>query len=164
MSIQWLRGSGGEAIANDDTSFPILISTWFGTPTEALVRDYYRWLHEQLARAKREQQPLVIVTDSGPAGVPSADVRRLIAELTQVWDKAGAKEVRVGSYVIIENALMRGVINTLNWLHGDLQNESVPTAERALTLALNDLSKHRGAHIPSSLVPSRYQRPVKAGR
>lgn len=158
MSIQWGRGSEGDSIANDDTFFPILISTWFGSPTETLVRSYYRWLHEQLARSKRESLPLIIVTDSGPAGVPSAEVRRLIADLTIEWDKAGAKEVRAGSYVVIENALMRGVITTLNWLHGDLQNENVATCERALALALNNLSGRR-VPAPPGLVPAKYRRP-----
>jgi hypothetical protein len=160
MSIQWARGSEGDSIANDDTFFPILISTWFGSPTETLVRSYYRWLHEQLDRSKRERLPLIIVTDSGPAGVPSAEVRRLIADLTLEWDKAGATEARVGSYVVIENALMRGVITTLNWLHGNLQSENVATCERALTLALNDLSRRR-VPAPTGLVPAKYRRPER---
>lgn len=158
MAIQWSRGTTGDMIANEDGYFPILITTWFRAPTEPLVRGYYRWLHEQLDRAKREGMPLVLVTDSGPAGVPSADVRRLIVELTTAWEKAGATEIRIASYVVVESAVMRGVLSTLSWLHGDMSNENVATCEQALTRALEALARRR-IPPPPGLVPSRYRRP-----
>lgn len=160
----WLEGSSGDAIATDDTYFPILVATFVGAPTEETIRPYFAWLDRMLARAARERVPLVNVTDSGLSGVPSAQARRLIADLTKAWEQSGAgPRVPVTSYVVVENTAIRGALRVLGWLHGDLRAVNVATAKEALDHALEDLARAKVA-APPGLNPSRWQRPARPKR
>jgi hypothetical protein len=161
MTERWIDGDAGDVIVANDTYFPIIVATWFGSPSERAVRGYFAWLDEMLARALRERVPIVNVTDSGLADVPTADVRRLVAELAKQWERAGATKDRVTSCVVVDNALIRGVLRALSWLHGDMKSQQFATCEAALAAALDILA--RAAQKPSKrLVPSARKRPEKS--
>lgn len=125
------RGSNGDAIVVDDGYFPVVVSTWFGKASESAARAYYAWLGDVLRRALRERQVLVNVVDAAKAEVPTADVRRLISDLTREWEKSGATPATVRALVVIESAPIRGVLNVLNWLHGDMHTENVASLDAA---------------------------------
>jgi hypothetical protein len=161
VTARWIKGDADDVIVVDDTYFPVLITTWFGAPSEGAVRDYFGWLHAMLGRALRDDSPLVNVTDSTAAGVPDATVRRVIAELTKKWESAGAGPPRVSSCVVVDSAVIRGVLQVLAWLHGDLQTSQVSTCEKALDEAL-DILRRAGRKPPLGLVPKAWRRPPKS--
>lgn len=163
MAIRWADGTDGDMIAMDDTYFPVIVATWVGAPTEKSVRVYFAWLHEQLTRALRERSPMVNITDAGPAKNPSPDVRRLIAELTKKLEDAGADKKAVTAYVVIENAVIRGVMTALGWLHGNMAAVHVASCTEALQLGIRDLSRARKA-APSGLDPTKWKRPDRFRR
>jgi hypothetical protein len=151
-------GDKDDVVVADDTHFPVIVATWHGAPSERSVRAYFAWLGPQLLRSKREGCPLVNVSDSGKAGVPDADVRRLIADLTKQWEAAGADDRRVTSIVVVENAVLRGVVSAIAWLHGSLKTSQYATCEEALDAALAVLLR-AGRPAPPRLSPSRWRRP-----
>ncbi len=161
MSARWIKGDGGDVIVVDDTYVPVLVATWFDAASEGAVRGYFAWLHEMLGRAVKEKVPLVNVTDSTQAGMPSATARRLIAELTKAWEAAGANPSRVTSFVVVDKPIIRGVLQVLAWLHGDLKNTQVATCEQALTGALEVLAR-AGCKAPQGLVPRSWKRPERS--
>jgi hypothetical protein len=164
MSNTWLEGSAGDGVMVDDTYFPVVVSTWFGAATEPAVRAYFAWLHRVLGRAQAGRVPaLVNITDAGPAGNPSPDVRRLIAELTVGWEKAGADQLHVTSYVVVESAVIRGVLTALGWLHGDMKAENLASCSQAIERALADLAA-AGVSPPVGLDPARWRRPGRGAR
>ena len=136
-----IRGSGNDAIVFDDTYFPVVVSTWFGRASEPAVRGYYDHLGRGVRRAIADATILVTIVDSGPAEVPTADVRRLISELTTAWENEGANPQTVRAIVVIESAPIRGVLNVLGWLHpGGMRTEHVASLERAIAAGLEALS------------------------
>jgi len=163
MGTRWIEGNAEDVIVVDDTHFPVVVSTWIGAPTERAVRGYFAWLHELLPRAIREGTPLVNVTDSGLAGLPSGDVRRLIADLTVEWERSGADKQAVSSFVVVESAVMRGALRALAWLHGDMKTTQFATCEEALEAAIQVLARARRP-APPLLVPSRWHRPMRSPR
>jgi hypothetical protein len=163
MAVRWADGTDGDVIAMDDTYFPVLVATWMGAPTEKSVRAYFQWLGEMLARARREGTPLVNVTDAGPAKTPGPDVRRLISELTKAWEATGADAKAVTAYVVVDNALIRGVLTALGWLHGDLHVTHVSTCAEALDGALLALARARKP-APVGLSPEKWRRPERFRR
>jgi hypothetical protein len=161
VGTQWIEGSAGDAIAADDTFFPIVVATFFGAVSEPAIERYFGWLHRMQQRAVSESVPLVNVTDAGPAGVPSARVRRLIAEQTLAWGAANDKaNVLVTSWVVVDNAAIRSVLRVLEWLHGSLKNNYVRTGEIALAGAISDLEA-AGMPAPEGLDPARWERPSR---
>lgn len=161
MTTTVLRGSDGDAIVVDDTYFPVFVSTWFGRASEPSVRAYYEHLGRAIERALAERTLLVNVVDSGPAEVPSADVRRLISELTSEWEKRGATPTNVRALVVIESAAIRGVLNVLGWLHpGGMRSENVASLAVATERALSALAA-AGHPAPRGLGPSTLSRPAR---
>ncbi len=163
MAIRWADGTDGDMIAMDDTYFPVIVATWVGAPTERSVRVYFQWLQEVFARAKRDGTVLVNITDAGPAKTPSPDVRRLIAELTKELEDAGADKQAVAAYVVIENAVIRGVLTALGWLHGNMQVTHVASCTEALEAGIAVLARNR-KRAPQGLDPARWQRPSRSRR
>jgi hypothetical protein len=161
VSTRWINGDSDDVIVVDDTYFPVLVATWFGAPSEGAVRVYFGWLEEMLEQALRDNVPLVNVTDSTAAGVPDARVRRVIAELTKTWEAAGAGPSRVTSCVVVDSAVIRGVLQVLAWLHGDLKTMQVSTCEKALTEAIEVL-RRAGCTPPTGLVPKAWTRPPRS--
>lgn len=154
-----IRGSGRDAIVFDDTFFPVVVSTWFGRASEPAVRAFYAHLGDAVRRAIADGTILVNIVDSGPAEVPTADVRRLISELTTAWENEGAGPETVRALVVIESAAMRGVLNVLGWLHpGGMRSEHVASLDRAVLAGLEAL-RAKGRPLPSGLEVGTLTRP-----
>lgn len=155
-----LHGSEGDAIVVDETYFPVVISTWYGAASPQAVRAYYEWLGRMLANAMASQRLLVNVVDSAHAGVPSAEVRRLISELTLEWEQRGADASTVRAFVVIESAAIRGVLNVLAWLHGGMKSVNVASLDAAVEGSLAALSAV-GQPAPPGFVVGRVTRPAR---
>ncbi len=163
MAIRWLDGSEGDAIALDDTFFPILVTTWVGPASVSSVDTYFVWLDAMLKRAMQEKTPLVNITDAGLAKNPNAEVRRIIAERTKAWGASGADTHPVTSYVVIESAIIRGTLTVIGWLHGNMKSVNVATCAEALERGIQDL-RAAGKPAPTGLIPARWKRPNRLTR
>lgn len=131
MATRVIQGTSDDVIIVQEECFPVVCTTWIKAPSARVIEEYFRWINEAAARAHREGIKLVNITDGGLAGVPSADVRRLIAERTKELENArhgGA----LHSITVVESAVIRGVLNALSWLHGDLKTEVVSSRHDAI--------------------------------
>jgi hypothetical protein len=159
MGLTVLRDAAS-AIVIDDSARGIVIATWFGEPTVALVDRYFDWHATYLDRLRKERGRFVTITDAFATARPSPSARKRIAER---MDALGpdVQELTVASYVIFESALIRGVITALAWLHAPLA-ETIAVASPALAIgaALRDLDA-AGIPRPTNLSAATYKRPAK---
>ena len=158
--IELIR-DGEASIAFDTRHLPIVIATWFGEPTEALVDGYFD-VHERMLRGlEAKGQHFILVTDSFATERPSAKVRRRIVDRMQRIERL-ATERTLQSYVIISNALIRGVMIALAWIDPKLQgSENVKTPAEAIERAFARLDAE-GIRRPPDLSARSYQRPARA--
>ena len=163
MAIRRIEGTDDDVIVMDDTYFPVVVATWFGAPSEKAVRIYFEWAREMVARATREGARIVNITDAGPAKTPDAAVRRLIADLTKALEAAGGNDEAMMSYVVVENAVIRGVMTALGWLHGNLKAHHVSTCAEALEAGIRELARAR-MPLPKGLEPAKWRRPERLPR
>ena len=143
-----------------DRHYPVIIQTTYGAASPTAVRQYFRWMHEQAERGLKDGIALALVTDAGAAGVPDADTRRLIAELASELNAKIPPKLRWYTAVVVDNRLVRGVLNTLAWLQGDLQMDYVDSRAEAFSRARAHLLK-LGIAVPSTLDERLHERPPR---
>ena len=150
---------GAASIVVDDRAWPIVIATWFGSPTVALVDRYFEHHDTVLARARAARERIVLVTDTSATDGASASVRRRVVERTQA-QPPDAAQLTLKSYVVLDSTIIRGVVTALAWVYPALgQSDNVATLAIALESALADL---RAAGVtPPSLDPARAKRPAR---
>lgn len=129
MGVTVIRGAGGDSIVVQDQWFPVVCSTWRASPSLVVIEQYFDWLNRVLDRAQREGLAVVNITDAGLAGLPDADVRRMIAERTKEVDFARAPK-GFRAITVVESSVIRGVMNALAWMHGDMQMKNTTVASR----------------------------------
>ncbi len=150
---------GGSTIVVDTQHWPVVFATWFGDPTEAAVTRYFE-VHDTLfVRARKERKPFVLVTDAAHAHRPSPKVRKLIADKTNA-QPSDAAELTLGSIIVVENTLIRGVVTALTWILPRLKDsQTVGSIEDAVDVALRMLDDRRLVR-PLSLSAAGYRRPA----
>lgn len=142
----------------DARHWPVVFATWFDEPTESLVRSYFEVHATLLERARSNKEPFVLVTDTFATKQPAAKARKLIADLTNA-QPAYAASMTIGSVIIIENAILRGVVTALRWILPRMaESETVGSVAGAIDYANATLGKH-GIQRPASLAT--YKRPTK---
>lgn len=144
----------------DDRAWPVIFATWFGEPTEGLVDQYFACHSGILERARTKRARLVLVTDTFATERPSPTARKRITDLTaaQPADVAG---LTLKSFVVIENALMRGVVIALAWIYPKMaESENVASMPLAIERSLATLDA-AGIARPVGLTPSGYRRPAR---
>jgi hypothetical protein len=156
---EYFTAADGEAgVVGDIRHFPVLIATWYGEPTEPLVRAYFKWSDEVAAEAYSNDRRYVIISDNVHARRPSPTVRKLVAALIDAGPAAKTERV-ISTFVVFESALVRGAVTAMQWLsHKEWNLTTAATVQIAITGALGVLAKH-GAPIPARLSPSTYERP-----
>lgn len=111
---QIVRRVDGESEFVIDTShLPLLITTWFGSPTLALVAAYTEWLERFVERSRAAERKFVILDDAIRAGRPAPPVRGLLAKIQCPSD------VVVDRVVVVDTAAIRGAITALSWITGN---------------------------------------------
>lgn len=159
--IEWLEDDRC-AVALDTRHDPVLITTWHGNATVALVDRYYSWSDANAAATLAAEQRIVHVVDLSYCGKPAARVRKRVYEHTRGNLSA---EVVMSTVVVLDNPRMRGVITATRWMSGARDGELVivETIGEALSFALDRL---RAANIPQppSLEPDRYRAPMARPR
>jgi hypothetical protein len=148
------------AIVVDDSAGGIVFATWFGEATISLVDQYYEWNEAVLERARRERTKFVLVTDTFGAARPSPAARKRIAERFARMPR-DVGEITIASYIIIENALLRGVVTALAWMDPRLEGSvTVASVPLAIEGAIKSLTA-AGVTPPANLTPESYKRPPR---
>ncbi|AKF08434.1 hypothetical protein [Sandaracinus amylolyticus] len=151
---------GASSVVVDTRAWPVVIATWFGEPTEALVERYFAVHGEVVDRARASRTRFVLITDTFATGAPSPKARKRIVDLTaaQAPDVAA---LTVRSFVVIESMLMRGVVTALAWVYPKMaESENVATITIALERAFAELDAARVAR-PVGMTPRDYRRPAR---
>jgi hypothetical protein len=149
---------GDASVVGDIRHFPILIATWFGEPTEHLVRAYFAWSDEVAREAFERGQRYVIISDNAHAERPSPTIRKLISALIDAGPAAETDRV-ITSFVVFESALVRGAVTAMQWLsRKDWNLTTSATVQLAVAGALSVLKQYR-MPIPARLSASTYVTP-----
>jgi hypothetical protein len=135
-------------IASEARWFPVIVVSFRGPYTRAIIDDYFVEQTRISKRAVRDDTYLVSVARSDDA--PDAQARRWIAEATQAMpDELRKRTLR--SYCIVDSALQRGVVTAMSWLFKDMAElEAVATEDEAVA-ALTKLLASRGIAPPMGL-------------
>lgn len=150
---------GASTVVVDSRHWPIVFATWFDEPTERLVRTYFDNHARLLERARANREPFVLVTDTFATRQPSAKARKLIADLTNAQPEY-ATSLLVGSVIVLESAILRGVVTALGWILPRMaDSESIATIGAAVERALALLDRN-GIARPSGLSAATYERPT----
>lgn len=156
----FILADGASSVVVDDRAWPIVFATWFGEPTEALVDRYFAHHATVVERAREQRERIVLVTDTFATDRPSPKARKRITDLSATQAKEVAPHT-LKSLVVIESALLRGVVTALAWIDPGLaESENVSGIGVAIERALAVLD---GAGIarPPGLTASSYRRPAR---
>lgn len=155
---------GDAAIVLDERETPIVFATWFGEPTEDLVRRFYQWQSKMLDRiAATPSGKFVFITDSSSAGRPTPKARKLITDLLSELEPK-IQRYTLRAYIVIDNPLIRGVFTALAWLNPRMA-ETVVSSSCAIAIeqAFQDLDL-AGVPRPRGLTATTYRRPANPTR
>jgi hypothetical protein len=150
---------GACTIVVDAKHWPVIFATWFDEATENAVTRYFEAHDKLLVRARGAREKFILVTDAAHSKRPSAKVRKLIADKTNAHP-ADAVDLTLGSLIVVENALMRGVVTALTWILPRMKDsEVVGNITEAIDRSLAILDA-KGIARPTGLTAARYRRPA----
>ena len=117
----------------DTGHLPLLITTWFGSPTLGLAERYRSWFADFVERSRATGGKFVILDDATRAGRPAPPVRGCLAKVEC------PSEVVIDRVVVVGTAAIRGAITALSWSTGN-PIETAPAIEAGVRecLALLD--------------------------
>jgi hypothetical protein len=107
------RIDGDSEFVIDTSHLPLLITTWFGSPTLGLIEVYSEWLARFVEKSRSSGSKFVILDDAIRAGRPAPPVRGLLAKVQCPID------VVVDRVVVVDTAAIRGAITALSWITGN---------------------------------------------
>lgn len=122
----------------DTSHLPMLITTWFGSPTLSLVETYASWLDTFIERSRVAGRRFVILDDAVRAGRPIPQVRGRLAQIKCPGD------VIIDRVVVVDTAAIRGAITALSWITG-VPIKTTPTIEDGVRDCLSLLDQ---AQVP----------------
>lgn len=155
--IEWIRERDC-AIALDSRTHPVMISSWYGAPTVAIVDEFYRWSDRRAAAAMAAEQRLFRIADLSNAQPPAASVRQRAIEHAR---NDVVAEVTLALIVVVNDPTLRGVITAMRWVGGgrrELEITVVTQMATAIELALERLRAER-IPVPAGLDPIHYVPP-----
>lgn len=151
-NVQRFVDGDAEAIV-DARYLPIVVTSWFGTPTLGLATAFCDWYAGFLAESGRAGKPLVFVNDASLAGRPAGEVRSCLAAVP-------TPEFLLDSLVVVTNPAVRGAATAIRWMAGDrMKMNFASDLPSALVRALNLLERNKLQTI-RPLLPERYELPV----
>lgn len=152
--------SDGVSIVLNPEHFPVVVATWFGTPTHAVVDAYLQWLSGVTKRAQEEGTRFVVIGDTtGMDERPGPELRRHLASAIDKF-QAEAGDTVLGVMTIFSNPLMRAVVTmTLFITQRQLQLVPVKGMAEAIDRA-RELLRQAGVEPPAGLDAETYRRPA----
>jgi hypothetical protein len=149
---------GDGAVIGDIRHFPVLIVTWFGEPTEHLVRRYFGWSDDVARHAIARGQRYVIISDNSRARRPPPTVRKIVSKLIDDGP-AAATDCVIETFVVFESALVRGAVTAMQWLSmKDWNLRTAATVQLAVEGALKAVDDY-GLPRPARLSAATYVAP-----
>jgi len=154
-----VRQNARGAIVIDDRYAPILITTFFGETNLELGK----WFEEMNKKITLSQaahgRRLISISDATAASKPSPEMRRFWADLSNNSSES-MKNATLGTFIVIDNAVLRGAITAIGWLSPALRDlESFSTVDDAIREAMARLIK---ARLPLPQLAQPYQLPELA--
>lgn len=138
---------GAASLTVDRRCWPVVLATWLGEPTLALIEKAQVWLDGAYAEARAwGLTGLVVISDVTRVEVPDVEVRRRATEFRHDQDLLLA----VVALVCARNVMVRGVISGLAWVLGDARFAVAYSHEHALMLAKRAFER-RGIAVPPDL-------------
>jgi hypothetical protein len=130
------RVDGDSEFVMDSGHMPLVITTWFGSPTLGLVEAYGEWFARFVERCRTSNRKFVLLDDAMRAGRPAPPVRGLLAKIQCPSD------VVIDRVVATDAAAIRGALTALSWITGN-QIKSTPTINEGIRdcLAALDAAK-----------------------
>ena len=99
--------------AVDSSHLPLLITTWFGSPSLELVETYAKWFDEFIERSRRQDRRFVILDDATRAERPAPAVRGRMSKIEC------PRDVVVDRVIVVQTRPIRGAITALSWIIGN---------------------------------------------
>ncbi|HVH98349.1 MAG TPA: hypothetical protein VM869_06555 [Enhygromyxa sp.] len=144
---------GVASITFDGRHAPVLVATWAGAPTLAVIARAQAWLDDAYADARADGLPgLVIISEASHVQLPSLEARRRLLELRHDPELMLA----VIAVVPVRNAVVHGLLRALAWAL-DSRFGSAVSFEQALDLAARAFAQ-RGLAIPDAIEQLRIER------
>jgi hypothetical protein len=119
------RVDGDSELVIDTTHLPLLITTWFGSPTIGLVEAYTEWFGRFVEKTRAAGHKVVILDDAIRGGRPAPPVRAVLAKIQC------PSEVVVDRVVVVDSAAIRGAITALSWSTGN-PIKTAPTIDQGV--------------------------------
>jgi hypothetical protein len=164
MGLVHIADATGEIIL-DVAHEPLILSCWRGKLSVEVVAEFFEFTNRVGQAALDSMTRLAYVNHVDDAERPSSEVRRAITELTVALQRAGRGAPTVGSWQVIRNPVIRGVMTTLQWVSRDIDRRMASSWEDGITRAIAALEL-AGQPMPpgSSIDPASYQFPHAPGQ
>ena len=153
--LRWLHDDAC-GVALDTRHEPVVITTWYGAATCALIDDYFRWSDATIAAAMATEQRLVHIVDRRRSERASPLARKRAIDHSR---EDPAPHVRIATIVVAEPSIATLVRAATRMGRSVYSPETVETIEEAIELALIEL---HNAKIPAplGLSPGHYRAPT----
>ncbi|PRQ09040.1 hypothetical protein ENSA7_10300 [Enhygromyxa salina] len=137
---------------------PLYLSCWRGQLSVDVVTQLFEFSHEVAQAALDSMTRVAYVNHVDDVQRPSSDVRRTVTELSLELARSGRREPTVGSWQIICNPLIRGVLTALTWVSSKMVDGRIVSSwEHGITEAVAAL-EDAGQQLPlgAEIDASRY--------
>lgn len=153
----WAHGASG-SIHVDDSHYPVIITTWVGTPSPELAAAYAAFIQGPMSRAESEGTRLVGIHDTLHAEPPTPDMREAFTELGRTLGPR-SKAMGMLTIIVLDRVVIRTAITAAVFLtNGRERTRVAPSMARGIDLALQTVES-TGASRPAGLHPDAYRRP-----
>lgn len=106
----------------DTEHMPLLVTSWFGSPSMALAEAYQEWFADFVERGEVSGRRFVVLDDASRAGRPTPTVRGCLSKIEC------PPALVLARIVVVDSAGIRGAITALTWSTGK-PIKTVPTME-----------------------------------
>jgi hypothetical protein len=129
-SRSFVRHTDAECeVVIDTRRLPLVVTTWFGSPTLGLVEAYDGWLRRFIEASSVSGRRVVLLDDGTRAERPTPQVRGRLAQLEC------PSTVVVARVIVAASPAIRGAVTALTWSTGK-QLQTVETIEQGVNEAL----------------------------
>ena len=156
MMVRYTNEASG-GLTLDDTHFPIVIMTWRGPASAALLAMFEEFVGEQLDRAADQGCRLVCLHDCLLAEGPTKHLRRPVVELGARL-KPRIERGRMLTIMVLDQVVIRTLMSAVVVINRAAERIRVcPDLRRGIDLALQIVEE--GMARPAALHPDAYRAP-----
>lgn len=138
---------GASAVFLDERFTPVLLLTWIGSPSEALIERIQAWVEGCIERARARGHMLVVISDGTRGNAPSAKVRRKLVGVRL----DAAVVIKIIAVISPTNPMTRGALQAMAWLLGEERKRVIVSSyAHALELAEVELAA-AGLELPANI-------------